>query len=169
MSLSNIYLFTKQNTVLDFLLKNWVGIRFNWVLLALFQNKLIKNFTSFLELHLFYRIDSRCQFHQHFTRGFFVQKLCANLFCMYLHFGSELFLAQKYWCKFAHKMLVKLTTGVLFRSAVDGVCLCKGQKKTKLLFSKILSNFFSPRQMSLESNECRIYWKSILIEKAPDW
>jgi hypothetical protein len=29
----------------------------------------------------------------------------------YLHFRFELFLAQEYWHKCAHKMLVKLTTG----------------------------------------------------------
>jgi hypothetical protein len=25
--------------------------------------------------------EFRCQFHQHFMRGFFVQKFCAQLFC----------------------------------------------------------------------------------------
>ncbi len=26
----------------------------------------------------------RCQFHQHFTRGFFVLKFCTKLFCTYI-------------------------------------------------------------------------------------
>jgi hypothetical protein len=46
-----------------------------------------------------------CQFHQHFT-----QKFCAKLF-LYSHLRLELFLAQEYWRKCAHKMLVKLTSG----------------------------------------------------------
>ncbi len=54
--------------------------------------------------------DTWCQFHQHFTCGFFVQKFFAQLF-LHLNFWFELFLAQEYWHKCAHKMLVKLTPG----------------------------------------------------------
>jgi len=51
---------------------------------------------------------TRCQFHQHFTHGFFVQIfLCEAL--LYLHFRFELLLVQEYWYKCTHKMLVKLT------------------------------------------------------------
>jgi hypothetical protein len=46
----------------------------------------------------------RSQFHQHFTRGFFVRKFCAKLF-LYLDFRFVLFLAQKA----ARILLVKLT------------------------------------------------------------
>ncbi len=52
--------------------------------------------------------NTRCQFHQHFTRGFFVQKFWAKLFV--LIFKVELFWEQEYWHNFAHKKLVKLTT-----------------------------------------------------------
>jgi hypothetical protein len=59
----------------------------------------------------------KCQFHQHFTRGFFVRKFyaklfctCAKLFCTYI-LGLNFFLAKEYWRKCAHKMLVKLTIG----------------------------------------------------------
>jgi hypothetical protein len=46
------------------------------------------------------------QFHQHFTRIFFVQKFCGKHFV--------LFLAQGNWRKCADKMLVKLTTAIHF-------------------------------------------------------
>ncbi len=39
-----------------------------------------------------------CQFHQHFMRGFFVQKFCPQLFCTYilgLYFFGARMLAQK--------------------------------------------------------------------------
>jgi hypothetical protein len=52
----------------------------------------------------------KCQFHQHFTRSFFIRKFHMKL-CLHLHFRFELFLAQKYWRKCNLKMLVKLTTG----------------------------------------------------------
>ncbi len=30
------------------------------------------------------KVERRIQFHQHFTRGFFVRKFCAKLFCTYI-------------------------------------------------------------------------------------
>jgi hypothetical protein len=41
------------------------------------------------------RFAGRCQFHQHFTRGFFVRKFRAKLFFV-LRFRVCTFLAQKY-------------------------------------------------------------------------
>jgi hypothetical protein len=29
-------------------------------------------------------VATRCQSHQHFTRGFFIQKFCSQLFCTYI-------------------------------------------------------------------------------------
>ncbi len=55
--------------------------------------------------------ESWCQFHQHFTLGFFIQKFCAKLF-LYLILGLNFFLVQEYWRKCAQKMLVKLTIGI---------------------------------------------------------
>ncbi len=49
----------------------------------------------------------RCQFHQHFTRGFFARKFRAKLFRAYIFWVCK-FLAQDA----AHKMLVKLTLGI---------------------------------------------------------
>jgi hypothetical protein len=45
---------------------------------------------------------SSCQFHQHFT------KVLRAVF-LHLNFRFELFLAQEYWRKCAHKMLAKST------------------------------------------------------------
>ncbi len=53
-----------------------------------------------------YQFQYRCQFHQHFTRGFFVQKFSVKLFCTYILSLSF------FWRKCAHKMLVKLTAGL---------------------------------------------------------
>ncbi len=53
---------------------------------------------------------SRCPFHQYFT--FFVRKFCSKL---------KLFLAQVFWRKCAHKILVKLTTGFIFSSHLKGL------------------------------------------------
>ncbi len=53
-------------------------------------------------------LQSRCQFHQHFTCGFFCTKVLHKVFsCSHLTF--ELFLAQEYWHKCTYKMLVTLT------------------------------------------------------------
>jgi hypothetical protein len=41
--------------------------------------------------------QSRCQFHQHFTSNFFVQKFCAKLFCTHIlgfNFFGTIILAQ---------------------------------------------------------------------------
>jgi hypothetical protein len=50
----------------------------------------------------------RCQFHQHFTCSFFVQKFWVKLFCAYT-LGLNFFWSKN-MRKCAHKMLVKLTT-----------------------------------------------------------
>jgi hypothetical protein len=68
----------------------------------------LKGWKSCQEMTLTALLSSLCQFHQHSTRGFFVQKFCAKLFL--LHFRLELFLAKEYWLKCTHKNLVKLTT-----------------------------------------------------------
>jgi hypothetical protein len=52
---------------------------------------------------------SRCQFHQHFTRSFLVQRFRAKLF-LYLHNRLELFRRKNIGSKAAHKILAKLTT-----------------------------------------------------------
>ncbi len=59
-----------------------------------------------------HRWPSRCEFHQHFKFGFCKQKYYVKLFFTYI-LGLKFFLAREYWCKFAHKMFVKLTTGLL--------------------------------------------------------
>jgi len=56
-------------------------------------------------------IDHLSQFHQHFTRAFFVQMCFAQFFFLFilaLHF-----LAKEYQQKSVPKMLMKLTTGSL--------------------------------------------------------
>ncbi len=67
---------------------------------------------------------TRCQFHQHFTRGFFCTKILPKAF-LNLHLRFELLLAQEYWCKCAHKMLVKLTNdgGFIVRTRYLKNCL----------------------------------------------
>ncbi len=45
-----------------------------------------------------------CQFHQHIMRSFFCTEDLCKAF-LYLHFAFELI-----WHKYAHKMLMKLTT-----------------------------------------------------------
>ncbi len=63
---------------------------------------------------------AKCQFHQHFMRCFFLQKVCPKLFVHTFQVWTH-FLPQEYWRKCAHKMLLKLTTSfreeiaVLFR------------------------------------------------------
>ncbi len=55
----------------------------------------------------------RCQFHQHFTRGFFVWKFCAKLFCAYI-LGLSCFLRKniganaliKRWWNWQQKMMM---------------------------------------------------------------
>ncbi len=59
--------------------------------------------------HLMPRRAMRCQFHQHFTRGFFGTNVLCQAF-LYLHFRFKLFFAKEYWRKWAHKMLAKLTS-----------------------------------------------------------
>jgi len=56
-------------------------------------------------------IDYRCQFHQHFTGTF-----CANIFSPKLQSWKVTWesCAQHFHTKHAHKMLMKLTTGVNF-------------------------------------------------------
>ncbi len=51
-----------------------------------------------------FTVPTRCQFHQHFTRAFFVQKFCTKLFCTYILdliiFGHKNICASaliKYW------------------------------------------------------------------------
>ncbi len=48
-----------------------------------------------------------------FVARLFRTKVSRQAF-LYLHFRFELILAQEYWSKCAHKMLMKLTTGVHF-------------------------------------------------------
>jgi hypothetical protein len=50
-----------------------------------------------------------CQFHQHFTCGFFLRKFFCEAF-LYLHFRFALLLSEEYWRKCTYKMLVKLPT-----------------------------------------------------------
>jgi hypothetical protein len=57
-----------------------------------------------------------CQFHQHFTRAFFVKKICTQLFCTYIL--RLIFLAKEFWRKCTDKMLAKLTTGC--EEIIDG-------------------------------------------------
>jgi len=52
-----------------------------------------------MRVYNIYEIDSRCQFHQHFTLDFFIQKCFAKLFSTCLYFGLEIFLPMEYWQK----------------------------------------------------------------------
>ncbi len=61
--------------------------------------------------------DFRCQFHQHFTHGFFYESFARSLF-LYSHLRFEL-LAQEYWRKWGRKMLVKLTTSFSLSSTLN--------------------------------------------------
>ncbi len=54
-----------------------------------------------------------CQFHQHFTREFFIQK------CFAQHFGFEIFWRKNIGAKGAHKMLMKLTPSPLTKIVAD--------------------------------------------------
>jgi len=61
--------------------------------------------------HLFFRlIDhinfSRCQFHQHYTRAFFVRTLFWQLISSYMYVEK-----RRLYKKFVQKMLIKLTAG----------------------------------------------------------
>jgi hypothetical protein len=51
------------------------------------------------------------QCHQYFMRSFFVQKFFAQLLCA-LQFGFVIFWRKDFGTKAAHKVLVRLTTGV---------------------------------------------------------
>jgi len=56
-------------------------------------------------------IFRRCQFHQHFTLNFFVQKCFAQDFFHFL-FGFVIFWHKNISTKAARKMLMKLTAGM---------------------------------------------------------
>ncbi len=62
----------------------------------------------------------RFQFHQHFTRALFVQKLCVQIFCNYI-LCLYFFWQKNIGVKPARKMLVKLTEVVFFHLSVN-VC-----------------------------------------------
>jgi hypothetical protein len=59
------------------------------------------------------KVSSWAQFHQHFTRGFFVRKFRTKLF-LYLDLRFVLFWCKNIGAKAAHNMLVKLTPGLNF-------------------------------------------------------
>ncbi len=58
-----------------------------------------------------WRVEEKMSISPTFYGRLFCTKVSRQA-CLYLHFRFELFLAQEYWRKFAHKMLVKLTTGL---------------------------------------------------------
>jgi len=52
------------------------------------------------------KIESRCQFHQHFMRKFYIRKSFRQLF--YLHITREKLLKRRLYKKFSQKTLMKL-------------------------------------------------------------
>ncbi len=61
--------------------------------------------------HSWRRLPTRCQFHQHFTQKFFVQKCFMQFF--ELQFGFVIFWQKNIRAKSACKMLMKSTTGTI--------------------------------------------------------
>ncbi len=60
---------------------------------------------------------SQVLIHQQFISSFFVQKCLAKLF-LYLQFGFVIFWQKNIGAKAASKMLVKLTTGLIYTSPI---------------------------------------------------
>jgi hypothetical protein len=91
------------------------------------------------------RKENRCQFHQH-LRAAFCTKVLRKAF-LYLDYRFKLFLSQEYWCKCAHKMLVKLTIEVGHQARkkqlknVDVVKTIHFEKKRNFLISFTLQHF----------------------------
>ncbi len=86
----------------------------------------------FLLSYLNSDINTRSQFHQHFTRGFFVQKFCSKLFCAG-SIGWTFF--WRNWRKLANKkMLVKFIREDFYKSDVNELKNCK-RNSAFLLFS----------------------------------
>ncbi len=90
-----------------------------------------KLFEIYLKVFIFTDTDitekyTRCQFHQHLMRAFCIRKLRAKLY-LCLHVRFDPFLAQVYWSKCTHKMLVKLTTNKRF------VLLIKDSWRSKII------------------------------------
>jgi hypothetical protein len=70
-----------------------------------------------------------CQFHQHFTRGFFVQKFCTKLFCTYI-LGLNFF-----WPK-----NIGANAG-----EIDHMFLLSAKKRKRISdYLQIFDGFFSP-------------------------
>ncbi len=67
------------------------------------------------ERHKRESVLSRCQFHQHFTREFFLRKYFEKLFSMYVLALEKGFWQKEHYEKRAHKMLMKLTTALSSR------------------------------------------------------
>ncbi len=75
--------------------------------------------------------SSWCQFHQHFTCGFLLQKFFAKLFCTFFYFRFELLLAKECRRKCAYKMLVKLTKAISFLSRSNRISCCDDDDEQK--------------------------------------
>ena len=110
---------------------------------------------------------TRCQFHQHSTSSFFVQKSIEQLFCTY-SLGLY-FLPKGNWRKAAGKMLVKLTPGgaEICRSAAkmdfhgyfNQIWACKGASELAYLYcTYIFLGCFESFWISKCANKVENHW-----------
>ncbi len=86
-------------------------VRFMKYLLPVLALSVLFNIPKFFEAEIKYDYENnetRCRFSPTFYGWLFRSKVSSAAF-LYLDFMFELYLAQDYWRKCAHKMLVKLT------------------------------------------------------------
>ncbi len=97
------------NNQVFFLLPRYItNVPFNVQCNRKLTQKLSRLFQIWFSLFLPISLEAtRCQFHQHFTHGFFVPKFGAKLFCTYI-LGLNFFRHKNIG---ANKMLLKLTKG----------------------------------------------------------